>query len=101
DVFAAFGVPLRDSPIGVLPAEPESRPMAIRVRRDPNFGPVIQFGAGGPDALLSAGSDRGRDLPPLNGFLARQLIERSRAWQRVLASQLSGAAAEALQLALV
>jgi acetyltransferase len=51
--------------------------------------------------LLSAGSDRGRDLPPLNGFLARQLIERSRTWQRVLASQISSAAAEALQHTLV
>lgn len=100
-VLDAFYVPLRDVPAGVLPGEPESRPMAIRVRRDPNFGPIIQFGAGGPDALLSAGSDRGRDLPPLNGFLARQLIERSRTWQRVLASQISSAAAEALQHTLV
>lgn len=100
-VLDAFYVPLRDFPPGVLPGEPESRPMAIRVRRDPNFGPIIQFGAGGADALLFAGADRGRDLPPLNGFLARQLIERSRVWQRVLVSQLSIAAAEALQQALV
>ncbi|MVW73358.1 MULTISPECIES: GNAT family N-acetyltransferase [unclassified Bordetella] len=101
EILEAFDVPLRDVPAGVLPGEPESRPMAIRVRRDPNFGPVIQFGAGGEDALLTTGADRGRDLPPLNGYLARQLIERSRAWQRVLASQLSVAATEALQHALV
>ena len=100
-VLDAFYVPLRDYPSGVLPGEPESRPMAIRVRRDPNFGPIIQFGAGGPDAVISTGADRGRDLPPLNGFLARQLIERSRTWQRVLASQISSTAAEALQHALV
>ncbi|MBV7484325.1 GNAT family N-acetyltransferase [Bordetella sp. BOR01] len=100
-VLDAFYVPLRDVPAGVLPGEPESRPMAIRMWRDPRFGPMIQFGAGGPDALLASGTDRGIDLPPLNGFLARQLIERSRAWRRVLAAQVSGAAAEALQQALV
>src|SRR3546814_15313582 len=65
------------------------------------FGPVIQFGAGGPDAVLASGTDRGMDLPPLNGFLASQLIERSRAWRRVLAPQISGAATEAVQQALV
>lgn len=97
----AFYVPLRDVPPGVLPGEPESRPMAIRVRRDPRFGPVIQFGAGGPDAVLASGTDRGMDLPPLNSFLARQLIERSRAWRRVFAPKLTGAAAEAVQQALV
>ena len=100
-VLEAFYVPLRDVPAGVLPGEPESRPMAIRVRRDPRFGPIVQFGAGGPDALLASGTDRGMDLPPLNGFLARQLVERSRAWRRVLAPQLSGAAAEAVQQTLV
>src|SRR5690606_40885558 len=67
----AFYVPLRDVPPGVLPGGPESRPMAIRVRRDPRFGPVIQFGAGGPDAVLASGTDRGMDPPPLNSFLAR------------------------------
>jgi len=100
-VLEAFYVPLRDVPAGVLPGEPESRPMAIRVRRDPRCGPIVQFGAGGPDALLASGTDRGMDLPPLNGFLARQLVERSRAWRRVLAPQLSGAAAEAVQQTLV
>ena len=74
--------------------------MAVRVRRDPQFGPVIRFGAGGPDAFLSQ-SDRGMDLPPLNGFLARQLIERSRLWRRVLAPRVGHLAAEALQQALV
>lgn len=96
----AFYVPLREGPLGVRPIEAESRPMAIRVRRDPHFGPVIRFGAGGPDAVLS-GADRGMDLPPLNGFLARQMIERSRLWRRVLAPQVTNAAAEALQHALV
>lgn len=96
----AFHVPLRDGPLDVRPVEPESRPMAIRVRSDAKFGPVIRFGAGGPDALLSV-AERGMDLPPLNNFLARQLTERSRIWRRVLAPQVSNAATEALQHALV
>ncbi|SAI47958.1 acyl-CoA synthetase [Bordetella ansorpii] len=95
-----FLVPLRAAPRDVLPSEPESRPMAIRVRRDPQFGPVIRFGAGGADAVLSP-VDRGLDLPPLNSFLARQLVERSRIWRRVLAPQVGGIAAEALHHALV
>jgi acetyltransferase len=99
-LLALFYVPLRDTPMDVAAAEPESRPMAIRVRRDPQFGPVIRFGAGGPDAVLSQ-SDRGVDLPPLNGFLARQLIERSRLWRRVLAPRIGHMAAEALQQAVV
>lgn len=109
----AFYVPLRDLPTaqatlaGVAGSERASmsastplRPMAIRVRRDPEFGPVIRFGMGGPDAVLS-GAERGMDLPPLNGFLARQLMERSRLWRRVLASQINPMAAETLQHALV
>ena len=99
-LLALFYVPLRDMPVDVALGEPESRPMAIRVRRDPQFGPVVRFGAGGPDAVLSQ-SDRGMDLPPLNGFLARQLIERSRLWRKVLAPRVGHLAAEALQQALV
>lgn len=98
-VLNAFLAPIHDAmPPGLH--EPLSRPMAIRVQRDPRFGPVIRFGAGGPDAVLSS-ADRGMDLPPLNGFLARQLIERSRIWNKVLVSRLGTAAFEALQQALV
>jgi len=99
-LLALFYVPLSDAPASVAPIEPESRPMAIRVRRDPKFGPVIRFGAGGPDAVLSL-AERAMDLPPLNGYLARQLIERSRLWRRVLAPRVGHMAAEALQQALV
>ncbi len=99
-LLKAFRVPLRDSPLDLGSGEPESRPMAIRVRTDSRFGPVIRFGAGGSDALLSV-AERGMDLPPLNNFLARKLIERSRIWRRVLAAQVSNAATEALQHALV
>ncbi len=98
-LLGLFYVPLSDA-AAPSAAEAESRPMAIRVRRDPQFGPVIRFGAGGPDAVLSL-AERGMDLPPLNGYLARQLIERSRLWRRVLAPRVGHLAAEALQQTLV
>jgi len=99
DLLAAFQVPVHDTmPVGLY--EPLSRPLAIRVQRDAHFGPVIRFGPGGPDAVLSL-ADRGMDLPPLNGFLARQLMERSRIWRKVLAARLGTAVSEALQQALV
>jgi acetyltransferase len=98
-LLEAFHVPLSAGIIdtsGVCTAHPS----AIRLRRDPEFGPNIRFGTGGPDAVL-ARADRGVDLPPLNGFLARQLIKRSRMWRRVLASELGPRAVETLQHALV
>jgi acetyltransferase len=99
DLLAAFLVPVHDAmPAGLY--EPLSRPMAIHVHRDPHFGPVIRFGAGGPDAVLSSG-DRGMDLPPLNGFLAQHLIERSSIWRKVLSARVATGAFEALQYALV
>jgi acetyltransferase len=94
----AFAVPIGELP-GTLD-ESVSRPMTIRVSRDPTFGPVIRFGAGGADAGYSP-IHRGLDLPPLNGFLARQMIERSRWYRRVLAPGLTSAAVEILLTALV
>lgn len=99
-VLDAFRVPLTMWP-GEGPAEDDgARPMAVHVLRDAKFGPVIRFGAGGPDAELSP-MDRAIDLPPLNGFLARQLIERSRLWRRAVAPGVGPQAAEALQDLLV
>jgi len=52
---------------------PHARELMISVFRDPVFGPIIAFGAGGADADLYR--DRALALPPLNAFLARDLIE--------------------------
>ena len=52
---------------------PHGRELMIGVLRDPTFGPVIVFGAGGADADLYR--DRALALPPLNPFLARDLID--------------------------
>jgi acetyltransferase len=52
------------------------REIYIGVVTDDPFGPVIVFGAGG--TMIELIDDRAMELPPLNQFLARRLIERSR-----------------------
>ena len=52
----------------------------VTVKRDPIFGPWIYFGEGKHEVRISE-HDHGQDLPPLNAFLAAQLIERSRFWR--------------------
>jgi acetyltransferase len=54
----------------------QSREVFIGVSTDEPFGPVISFGAGG--TMIELIADRAMELPPLNAFLARRLIERSR-----------------------
>jgi acetyltransferase len=52
------------------------RELYIGLVTDDPFGPVIAFGAGG--TMIELFNDRAMALPPLNLFLARRLIERSR-----------------------
>jgi acetyltransferase len=56
---------------------PHAREIMIGVTSDPVLGPVIAFGAGGVD--VEAFQDRAIALPPLNRYLARDLIRRTRA----------------------
>ena len=67
---------------------------------DPQFGPVIHFGAGG--ALGELYRDRALALPPLNSSLAKRLIEQTRIYSALRAG-LDGMPVniEALQLVLV
>jgi acetyltransferase len=51
----------------------------IGARRDPNFGPAVAFGMGGPFA--DAFADRAIGLPPLNRSLARMVMEETRVFQ--------------------
>ncbi len=81
------------------PANPPGVPMAIHVRQDAQFGPYIQFGPGGAHAKL-ASPHREIELPPLNNYLARQLIQRGKFWTRVLKNDLSPAVLELLREAL-
>ena len=52
------------------------REVHVGLVTDLPFGPVIVFGAGG--TMIELINDRAMELPPLNTFLARQLIARSR-----------------------
>ncbi|PYI83387.1 MAG: acetyl CoA synthetase subunit alpha, partial [Verrucomicrobia bacterium] len=46
---------------------------------DPQFGPVLLFGAGGQ--LVEIFKDRALGLPPLNGTLARRMMEGTRVYE--------------------
>jgi acetyltransferase len=52
------------------------REVCVGLVTDEPFGPVITFGAGG--TMIELINDRAMELPPLNQFLARSLIARSR-----------------------
>ncbi|MGA8863245.1 MAG: bifunctional acetate--CoA ligase family protein/GNAT family N-acetyltransferase [Gallionella sp.] len=56
--------------------KPNGRELMIGVTRDPVFGPVITFGAGGTAVEIMG--DRAVSLPPLNSYLARELIRETR-----------------------
>ncbi len=57
--------------------KPHAREVMLGIARDPIFGPVISFGVGGTAVDIFADSQVA--LPPLNEFLARELIERTKA----------------------
>ena len=52
------------------------REVYVGLTTDEAFGPIITFGAGG--TMIELINDRAMELPPLNQFLARSLIDRSR-----------------------
>ncbi|KAA3653824.1 MAG: GNAT family N-acetyltransferase [Proteobacteria bacterium] len=52
------------------------RELMVGVRRDPVFGPIITFGEGG--TRVEVQKDRAIALPPLNSYLARDLIRSTR-----------------------
>jgi acetyltransferase len=73
--------------------EPAS--MAIHVRRDAKFGPYIAFGAGSDLTPLASGN-QAIELPPLNRYLARKLVQRSLVWRRSLSRDMTPVAFEQL-----
>ncbi len=99
ELLACFHVPLQYEAGEGAPSQSrydDSSPISIQVRRDAKFGPWIAFGAGGQDASFEHPRSA-LELPPLNGYLARQLILRSSVWQRRLARQATPAAFDLLQ----
>lgn len=57
-------------------AKPNGRELMVGVTTDAVFGPVITFGAGG--VLVEVLGDRAVAMPPLNGFLVKDMIQRTR-----------------------
>ncbi len=62
-----------------MSGQKRGREVCVGLVTDDPFGPVITFGAGG--TMIELIDDRAMELPPLNQFLARRLIERSRVAQ--------------------
>jgi acetyltransferase len=84
DMLAAVKLAQPDARVNGVTIQPMSgmrrgRELYIGMTTDEPFGPVIAFGAGG--TMIELIHDRSMELPPLNQFLARRLIERSRAAQ--------------------
>ena len=59
-----------------MSSQTRGREIFVGLVTDEPFGPVIAFGAGG--TMIELMNDRAMELPPLNQFLARRLIERAR-----------------------
>jgi acetyltransferase len=59
-----------------MSGKPHGREVYVGLVTDQPFGPVITFGAGG--TMIELIADRAMELPPLNQFLARSLIDRTR-----------------------
>ncbi len=55
---------------------PNAQELIAGIANDATFGPVVLFGQGGTAVEVIA--DRAVALPPLNGVLAREMIERTR-----------------------
>lgn len=62
--------------VQVMAARPRARELIVGIARDPTFGPIILFGAGGVAVEVLA--DRVVGLPPLNRTLALDMVSRTR-----------------------
>ncbi|VCU68521.1 Acetyltransferase Pat [Pigmentiphaga humi] len=73
--------------------------LSAGVARDPLFGPVIRFGPA--RSRSDSPANQSLELPPLNGFLARQMMERTPIWRYALAEQVPHPALDMLEDVLV
>jgi len=93
ELLACFHVPIK-----LVDHVPDDAPaMAIRVHTDPKFGPCIGFGRG---LETFSRAEVAVELPPLNGYLARQLVQRSPYWDNTLSHTMTPSAFEFLREAL-
>lgn len=76
--------------------KPHGRELLLGVVRDPAFGPAITFGAGGTSVEVLR--DRAIALPPLNSFVAQDLMRQTRVFTMLQAFRnLPAANLEALE----
>src|SRR5690606_15567227 len=95
-LFDCFNVPMVLREPAPVPVGRDSAPMPILIRHDVRCRPYIQFGPGGRLAQIT-NPNREIELPPLNNYLARQLIQRGKFWSRILSRELSPAVFEQLR----
>jgi len=81
EVLRAFHIPVSATAGKVAASEqsqerPDTREVMIAITRDPIFGPVICVGPGGVAGQIYL--DNQIALPPLNDYLARELIQATR-----------------------
>lgn len=75
EILSSYGIPVVETRIAKKEEE-EAVELILGKRIDPDFGPIILFGAGG--RLVEVWSDRAIGLPPLNATQAKRLMERTR-----------------------
>lgn len=73
---AAPGVHIEGVAVEPMVEKPDGIELLVGMFSDPTFGPVIAYGAGGTQVELIG--DRAVSLPPLNAFLAHDLMSRTR-----------------------
>ena len=67
--------------VQAMARRPAAYELILGVTTDPVFGPVIAFGEGG--TAVEVVRDRALALPPLNAHLARELVMRTRVYERL------------------
>ncbi|HJE64329.1 GNAT family N-acetyltransferase [Alcaligenes faecalis] len=90
DLLRYFHVPVVDLRVTHDQGDPDPHvpPMGLRFETDDKLGPYAVFGGADHADWLSS-SYPAVELPPLNRYLARQLVERSPLWRKSLSSQLT------------
>ena len=93
DLFKCFYIPLeltKDLDVNVYQDLPA---LKISMSVDDNYGPFINFGASNSIPWVDQSSNA-YELPPLNRYLTKQLVQRSSLWPNLLEKKLSSAATE-------
>lgn len=90
DLLRYFHVPVVDLRVTTDQGLPDADlpAMGVRFETDDKLGPYVVFGAAGHDGWLSS-TYPAVELPPLNRYLARQLVERSPLWRKMLSARLT------------